>query len=241
MKRHLWILRILSVAVLVGCGAPPPPAPPVNPAQAARPLLGAYLEDPSPGTPLNQIQDLRSVLSTLEKNFIGDASGTVQKDLAVDYAVTQSYAGTSFKRVGEIPSQQKDSFKLRAYAAGWGDSLNVEMAHANDYGRSFTFAQQINVGGLTLYSTDQVALFEAMGSAGQEILKWNYTSQTPLVQLFSVQPLAIFAFDPYSSFGGLGGGGPTYLRVLQKEMTANYLYRPSQQQQQGPQPAPSPR
>lgn len=165
-----------------------PPAPPAPPP----PALPAKFEDVSPGTPVEKAPATQKTsFDLMAKNLKAIKSAKVVSESKYDYIVTnfQSETPTFAKGPNNYPAGSTFQFTgYDLFSGGYGNGLTIERYGDFPYvdpDCSYQFKSKIVLGGLTLYSTESVALF--LGSSDAlEILKVNYTTATPVIQRFRI-------------------------------------------------------
>ncbi len=251
MRRYQYnVLRSIAAAglfALVGCGGgnqPPAVQPPPQGNNPNGPVgLSGGLTDPNPGNPLNQ-QNYQQSLQALSQYFSGYGQATIRSQMAFNYVV-QSLYSTNFPAPPQnqynqqqnqmYPQQPTSQWQLMGQPqqeqiqvatfeiAANGTSVRFEDRYTGN--QTFSFTYQVNLSGITLYSTDQVALFEGQGQYGYSILKVAYRGQNPVVQQYDI-----------SEMGGGGYGYGRRYRVVQKILATQFAYSPQQLQPQQYQP-----
>lgn len=232
LNSYFITAALLSTLVLGACSnSQPPPAPPPVAPTATGPsvgAIGANLEDPSPGTPLSQNQNQEAVQALLQ-NLNGYGQATIQTQLGLDYVIQSngyqpgaSQQASPWTHLGQ-PQQEPIQMPTYQLAARSGAVQFYSRYEGSLY---FSFVPQLNLGGLVLHSTDQVALFEGSTAyGGYAILKIAYRTQNPLIQYYEISQAQ---GSPY-----LGGSyGPRY-HVTQRVMATTFAYPQQQQQPQG--------
>ncbi len=235
---------------LAGCGGSAAPAAPVLPPVPGGPAvgqMGAGLESPSPGTPLSQ-NGQQQALQALAQNLSGYGSATVRVQTNNDYVVQQAqyqnqqYQNQQYQGQFQQPQAvwthlgnatqepiQIPTYQVTGYAQGY--SISLQMSSRYERGRNYVFTSQVNLAGLILYSTDQVALFEGTSpTGGYALIKVAYRTQNPQLQEYFIDEIS-------SGYGGYNQQnlGRRY-HVVQRIIDTAFAYPPQQQQyQQQPQ------
>jgi len=238
-------IAALVLLGLVGCGSKQQPAPVAPPPQGNNPNgpvgLGGDLTSPNPGNPLNQ-QNYQQALQILNQYFSGYGQATIRSQTAFTYVVSSfgvNYPPPPYNQYNQqqgqmYPQQPQSQWQLLGQpqqepiqvptfdVAANGTAVRFQDNYQGS--RQYTFTYQVNLDGVTLYSTDQVALFEGQSYYGQSILKVAFRGQNPVVQQYDI-----------SQMGG-GYGGQTRYRVVQKILATQFAYSPQQLQQPQYQP-----
>lgn len=138
----------------------------------------------------------------------------------------------AWTRLGNAAQEpvQIPTYQLTGYAQGYSFSLQLTANY--DRGRNYAFTQQVNLAGLILYSTDQVALFEGTSpGGGYALLKVAYRTQNPQLQEYFIDEISSGYNGGYYQQQNLG----RRYHVVQRIMDTAFAY-PQQQQQQYQQP-----
>jgi hypothetical protein len=104
-------------------------------------------------------------------------------------------------------------------------SLSLETTPNNyESTRTFVFQYQINILGITLKSTDQVALFKATQSTpfASDFIKINYASQPPTIQRFRISQLSPFPVSGLKPKNQPGFWGTQWLSVNSQKITTSF-------------------
>lgn len=233
----------ISLTLIVGCGgdeqppetqpAPttPPPTQPTNPAPPPPPppAIGAGLETLSPGTPLSELPNRQAALDILVKNIWGEGNGTVSSQVRMQHTVTGYYPQAVWTQLQSQPdTAQPNSYYLSGGPSGTDIVLRVRPA--SGYGTSYTyrFVYAVNIDGLVLRSTDQVAIFEGpKGPSPYSILKVAYQSANPIIQQYDISAIVTGGFN-----------GVRRYETIQRNMTTTFnnvnVNQPTQQPTQQP-------
>lgn len=215
MFRGRTFLYVGTLALLLSaCGSTPPPPPP-PPAGAPGPGgpagLGSFVEEPCPGTPIDQVQNQAEVFTAMENNLDALGFATIQSQSLLDYLVQAGYQGPSqFQHIpnnNPVP-QGIPSFQVQGSAY----QLNLASQYNGSY--AFYYTDYIRDYGLNLQSTDQVALFVAQGNGTLDILKVGYRTPNP--------PMIWFQIENITRGGGYRGS--YQLRVLARPMATTFQY-----------------
>ena len=211
IRRIIIIMSTSALIALTACGrseqAPPPPAPPPPEAPGQPPpgTVGGSLESPTPGTPLVQLQNRHEALQALAKSVSARGNVTVQTQVGMDYAIEY---GPQFRVVRPpAPEPIQPPASYNAYGESYGDQIALVLDHKYDGYYQFVFRYAVDLYGLRLFSTDQVALFEANYGRERHILKVAYRTPNPGMQWFRF----------VETYGGL-------IHVVQRTMGSSFLY-----------------
>lgn len=219
MAKKLAFIHLIAIAFLfTACGSETPPAPPPAPGPGGPgPVggLGGNLEDPSPGTPISQLQNqaYNDAMAAMANNLRGLGTATISSMAVIDYVVTQGYPSSTFQRqTGQTNPPPQNGVQTYRIEGGGGYGEMSLVIYANyDVARYFTLVSQVTKYGLNLYTTDQIGLFVSRDN-GYELLKVAYRNPNPPIQWYSLE----------SQDGYYGGGYQFYLRAIQRMVTTSF-------------------
>jgi hypothetical protein len=192
----------------------------------------ALLEEPLPGNSLLSGATSASAFKLMTDNLTGLVNFTVIEQKSYDYMVTPATTGTAptfTRQEGKAQNPVPPTYQGQAGSNRiWGKLAMTMVAPPNvsEAARTFVFQYQLNIYGLVLTSTDQVALFKANNSSpyATDILKVNYTTKNPTVQRFRISQLSPFPVSgivPQNTGSVLGG---SWLTVISQKLTTNFRY-----------------
>jgi hypothetical protein len=217
-NRNHFLLSIAAAALLLAaCGSSQPPAPPQPPptgpgVPGPSQGLGANLEDQSPGTPLSQANG-QQIFQALYENLQAYGAATVQAQRGHDYVVQGQYQQVTWTHVGQPTNEQPQIPTYQISGYGSGSSFSLQFSSRYEGTRSYRFASRVNLAGLVLYSTDQVALFEGSSPyGGYAVLKVAFRQKNPAIQEYSIEELPSYY------------GGQTRYHVIQKIFATQFVY-----------------
>jgi len=169
--------------------------------------VSANIEDPIAGVPLLQTQNSREAFQALRANLGAQGNATVKSRTEAEYVIEYTYNGSSFRRVTNPVDVPVTAVNYQVGGAGgdWGNGFVIRLASRN-FGEmlDFVFVYQIDIYGVRVQSTDQVAYFQGYGR-GLQILRVGYRSQNPTLVRFNVEDSEFGSLwsAPYSSGYGL--------------------------------------
>jgi hypothetical protein len=235
-KRVISALGIATLSILLvsACGnkssstSAPAAAAPVVPA-----TQGTLLEESLPGNSLLNGTTSTSAFKTMSQNLTGLVNFTVVEQKAYDYMITPPTTGatsTFTRQEGKSQNPIPVTYQGQAGSNGiWGRMAITMVAPPNvsELARTFIFQYQLNIYGLILTSTDQVALFKATNSSpyATDFLKVNYTTKNPTIQRFRISQLSPFPVSgiiPQNAGNNLGG---SWLSVISQKITTSFQYQ----------------
>ncbi len=227
MKSNRLICTVLSLAfLLAACDkneTPPPAQTQQNNGGQPNYAMG-NIEDPIPGTPINQVQNRQEVLQVLVQNLSGQGIATVGPSVSAEYALEMVYPAPQLRRLSN-PVQTAvtvSSYQYigKVYGGVWKGTFWISLYGSVDSGE-FVLVDSDTVNGIQIYSTDQVAVFKRSQAYydTSQILRVPFRGQNPQFQKFSFES-SYYGSSPH--YGG--GGGPSQVRVVSTPMTTQLQY-----------------
>ena len=200
MLRTGAILGILMLSVsFVGCGkgqTPPPPPPPTTLPGTLGGGLGGTLDAPSPGTPWGQLSPAsqEQSFSRMAQTLVGLGVATIQNQSAVDY-IMQSNSLVRLPGQAAPPQTGILTYYYQGNQFNYG-GISISLSAQHFGSRQFLFASEINLGGVRLYSTDQIALFESSENS-YDILKVDYRNPNATMEWYSLEVVNQYGYQSH--------------------------------------------
>lgn len=192
----------------------------------------ALLEEALPGNSLLNGATSASAFKMMANNLTGLVNFTVVEQKSYDYMITPATNGTTpvfTRQEGKTQNPIPPTYQGQGGSNGiWGRMAITMIAPPNvsELARTFVFQYQLNIYGLILTSTDQVALFQATNSSpyATDIIKVNYTTKNPMIQRFRISQLSPFPVSGVvpQNQGNLTGG--SWLTVISQKLTTSFQY-----------------
>ncbi|MFM8315981.1 MAG: hypothetical protein ACKOA8_17010 [Deltaproteobacteria bacterium] len=231
------IIGLLSIALISSCGSKTGPQgnPTSNlPKPTAEVSIPSapFMEEALPGTSLLNGTLARDAFRMMATHLKGKATFTVVEERAFDYMVSPSPQNRSFtltRQEGKLRTPEPNTYSAVAinHGALGGVSLSL-MANPNstDYTRTFVFQYQIDLFGISLKSTDKVALFKATQSRpfATDFLRVDYTNRNPSIQRFRVSSMSPFPISGTAPQLQNNFWGTQWLNVVSQKITTVFQY-----------------
>jgi len=189
-----------------------------------------FMEESLPGNSLLIGSVAQNSFKIMAQNLLGRANFTVVEEQIFDYMFTPGEQGQT-----STLSRQEGRTKTTALSRYQGTGgINQRLGRMvislettpNNYEppRAFVFQYQINLLGITLKSTDQVALFKATQSTpfASDFMKVNYASQPPTIQRFRISQLSPFPVSGRKPKNQPGFWGTQWLSVTSQRITTSF-------------------
>lgn len=186
------------------------------------------MEDALPGNSLLNGSLAQNSFKVMAENLSGRVTFTVVEEKTFDYMVNPSSNPGQPSTLSRQDGKQKNPNPFTYQGvAGINPALSrlgiTLIAPQNSYevSRTFVFQYQMNILGLTLTSTDQVALFKATQSSpfANDFLKVNYTTKNPTIQRFRMSQLSPFPISGLISQPQTNFWGTQWINVVSQKIT----------------------
>lgn len=189
-------------------------------------------EDPIPGNSLLFANNSQQAFKTMLANLSGTATLTVSDQKSFDYTVAPTSLGGSpnlSRQEGRNLNLAAATLKAQAGTNSVLGKLSITIfapQNNTELSRTFIFQYQINISGVVLNSTDQVAIFKAINPTpfATDFLKVNYTTKNPSIQRFRINQLSPF---PVSGINPQVWGTNTrtsWINVISQKLTSVFQY-----------------
>lgn len=228
-------VALLSMAVISSCGSKnesnsnnknsnstvtPAPTSPANGSTV-------FMEDVLPGNSLLNGSLAQNSFKLMMENLSGKVTFTIVEEKAYDYMVSPSSQGqvpTLSRQEGRAKNPVPASYQgVSGINSALGRLSITLVAPPNSYEptRTFVFQYQMNLMGLILTSTDQVALFKATQSSpfATDFLKVNYTTKNPTIQRFRMSQLSPFPISGVIPKTQTSFWGTQWINVVSQRIT----------------------
>jgi hypothetical protein len=233
-----WVLfagLVIASLGIIGCGKKsttstlPLPGP-TNPGQQVY-SGGSGDLGPNPGTPLRQTSAFMQIFQAMQQTLSGNKQANSVAQSSTAYAIESTYQSTYFRPISQ-PQQEPSQNGYYQYQ-GYGNSGGFQIVvYGSGEQSSYHFVFEVNVGGVILQSTDQIAMFQSDQYQG-DIMKVAYRNQNPSLIRFRItqRPQVGFgsAQPTYQQYPNRGYSSVPQLMVYTQVLQVMNPY--SQQQQ----------
>jgi hypothetical protein len=194
----------------------------------------SFMEDATPGISLINGTASTPAFKIMSSNLNSSGSFNVIEEKTFDYRMTPSSLGgapTLTRQEGLTRTPNPSSYQAQSTSDALSGRLSLTLVappKSKEMTRTFGFQYQINLAGLILKSTDQVALFSALNSDpyATDFLKIHYTTKNPTIQRFRVSRLSPFPLTGLMPTPSEDLWGNNWFSVVRQRITTVFNYGP---------------
>lgn len=220
-----------------GCGnkgntKPPEAATTTTPTPSPQ-VSTAFFEEALPGEPLLSSLKANEAFKNMAANLTGLISATVTEQKSNDYTLTLNnqpgLAPKLNRQEGSTLSQNNLTLKgqggVNSQFGRISISLNSSQVPLEPI-KTYIYQPQINISGVVLTSTDQVAIFRAQNPApfAAEFLKVPYTTKNPSIIRFRISQLSPFPISGVTPQVRGSGTRSNWINVISQRLTTVFQY-----------------
>lgn len=198
--------------------------------QITEDFIGFFEED-LPGSPLLSAHSSNASFQIMAQNLSGSGTVSLTEQKSFDYTVIPGQRNGAplnlIRQEGRLTHNSTAQLKVRGHIDSRFGRLSLIFEGApSEAAKTFIYQHQINIFGITLSSTDRIAIFKATDPTPHSIdfLKVSYTTKNPMIQRFKISQLKPFPVLTHGSSIPRNSEKANWINVISQKLKTFFQY-----------------
>jgi len=231
-------VSLFSLLLLTGCGTKEKGKNVVNhpvgsnsiDSPITQDFIGFFEED-LPGSPLLSASSSNVSFQIMAQNLSGSGTVSLTEQKSFDYTVIPSQHQGAPPTLSRQEGRPTNTISAQLKVKGRIDSrlgkLSITLeGDPSEAAKTFVYQHQINIFGITLSSTDRIAIFKATDPIPHSIdfLKVSYTAKNPMIHRFKISQLKPFPVLIHGSSFPRNSEKANWINVISQKLKTFFQY-----------------